>query len=338
MVVSDSASASTGATSSSRMVSVRAAGAARPLPPVTVPATCTCLCPVPLSSRAVMVTAPVLTVFPAAMISTLFVLSVKPAGVAGGTAVAATVTVTCSLEGPSSAAVTVLTPPSSPISAGDSVSRTTGVGSSSRTISGTGGGATIPRLLCAVPVTFTVASGASTPLLSETIGTAPVLCVSLAGMVSRRVRVSRAGTAPLSEVRARSTVVGSSEGQSSAAVTVATPPFSEITVGDSASRTGGGSSSSTTTSRGNTGTFPVQLKTSMACRSNTSFGSSISSSKTLTSRRSQLVTSPGRILNATMRLLDMSEEPQCRSSCSKVNGLPDPPARGNDMIRSSCHG
>ena len=88
-----STTASTGAASSSSITSMRSAGFPTPAPPVTVAPTSTCLCGVTrLSLRAVIVTTPMLSVFPAATLSTL-VLSVKSVAVAGGTAVAVTVTV-----------------------------------------------------------------------------------------------------------------------------------------------------------------------------------------------------------------------------------------------------
>ena len=73
----DSASVVCGA-SLSVMVSVRADGCATPLPPAAVPDTVTCLLPVAVvSSLAVTVTTPALTVEPAAMVKAVAVLRLK---------------------------------------------------------------------------------------------------------------------------------------------------------------------------------------------------------------------------------------------------------------------
>ena len=120
-----------GAPSSSVMVTVRGAGAATPRPPATAPVTRTILFgPSQVSSRAVMVTLPVLVVLPAAMVSSVLP-SVKSAAVAGACATAAIVTVVSSDDGWPRRAVTLLSPPFSPITAGPSTSLSTGVGSSS---------------------------------------------------------------------------------------------------------------------------------------------------------------------------------------------------------------
>ena len=84
-----------------------------------------------LLSAAVIVTLPVLDVASAVIVSFLFVLNEKSPATAGDTATADTVTSTASLDARLSVAVTVLTPPFSPISAGVSTSVTVGTPSSS---------------------------------------------------------------------------------------------------------------------------------------------------------------------------------------------------------------
>ena len=84
-------------------------------------------------STAVTVTAPVLAVAPAAMVSVLLVLSVKSPARAGDTGAAATVRVRSWLVAPFRLAVTVLSlaAPDSPMAAGVRASVTVGVASSS---------------------------------------------------------------------------------------------------------------------------------------------------------------------------------------------------------------
>ena len=113
--------------SSSVIVRVTSAGAfAGPLSG-TLPDTVTVLSAASrVLSRAVMVTVPVLSVALAAKLRVLFVLSVKSLDVAGCTAAAATVTANGVLEALVTDAVTVLTPPLSPIDSGVSFSVTRG--------------------------------------------------------------------------------------------------------------------------------------------------------------------------------------------------------------------
>ena len=112
-------------------VSVCDAGASNP-PPETDPDTVTCLSgPSTVSSTAVTVTAPVLVVEPATIVSSRFVLNSKSPVVAGDTAVADTVTVAASPIALLSAAVTVLTPPFSSTDEGVSTSVTVGASRSS---------------------------------------------------------------------------------------------------------------------------------------------------------------------------------------------------------------
>ena len=105
------------------------------MPPVTDPDTVTVLSGVStLLFTAVTVTVPVPVVEPAPIVS-VDPLSVKSPETAGDTGVAETVTVTASLDGPLSVAVTVLTPPFSLIEDGLSTSATVGAPSSSVIVS-----------------------------------------------------------------------------------------------------------------------------------------------------------------------------------------------------------
>ena len=124
-----------GAPSSSVIVSVCGSGASRPAAPVAAALTrarrfgsSTSL------STAVTVTRPVLSVLPAAIVSSRFALNAKSSASAGDTGDAETVTVTSPVVAPLSCAVTRLSPPSSEIRSGDSASVTVGAAASSSVI------------------------------------------------------------------------------------------------------------------------------------------------------------------------------------------------------------
>ena len=121
---------SEGAPSSSTIESVRLPGAAPPLVPVAETVTAL-FGPSLASSVAVIVTAPVLAVAPAASVNVLADDSVKSSACAFVPAVADTVSVTASLDAPLRRAVTVVVPPFSTIDAGIRFRATVGVGSSS---------------------------------------------------------------------------------------------------------------------------------------------------------------------------------------------------------------
>ena len=178
MDVRSSASVTVGVASSSLIVRVRAAGAAAPFPPVTVALTVTRLSDASmLLSSAVTVTVPLLSVWPAAIVS-VAPASVKSVASAGATGAAVTVTVTFSLDGPLSVAVTVLLPPSSGIDAGSSTSVTVGAPSSSVIVSVCDAGAASPvGPDVTVADTVTSLATASTSLSSAVIVTVPVLDV-----------------------------------------------------------------------------------------------------------------------------------------------------------------
>ena len=194
---------------------------------------------------AVIVTVPVLAVAPAAIVSVLLFVMVKSLLVAGLTAVAETVTVTAALEACDSVAVTLLVPLFSEIEAELSSSVTVGVPSSSVMVSvWFEGFDTLPPL--AAPDTVTVLFGASTLLLFAVIVTVPVLAVAPAAIV-RTLSVDRLkspATAGLTALAETVTVTAALDACDSAAVTVLTPPFSEIEVGLSDSVTVGVLSSS----------------------------------------------------------------------------------------------
>ena len=105
------------------------------MPPLTVALTVTALsgASTPLFT-AVSVTTPVLVVWPAAIVS-IVPLCVKSVETAGESADADTVTTTASLDWALSVAVTVLSPPFSPIEDGLSTKLTVGAPSSSVIVS-----------------------------------------------------------------------------------------------------------------------------------------------------------------------------------------------------------
>ena len=145
-----SASATVGASSSSMMVSVLAAGFATPLAPLTVAETVTDLFGESVaSSVAEIVTVPVLAVDPAATVSVFAVESEKPSPEA------AIVSVTAALDAPESVAVTVDTPPFSEIKAGDRARVAVGAPSSSVRVRLAPLTAPMPWPLDAEPVTVT---------------------------------------------------------------------------------------------------------------------------------------------------------------------------------------
>ena len=125
-----STSATAGASSSSVMVRVLAAGFATPLAPDTVAETCTDSSGASVvSSVAVRVTAPVLVVTPAAMVSVAPVCATGPDEVV-------TVRVTTSLEARFRVAVTVAMPPFSEMESDDRARVAVGVASSSVRVRG----------------------------------------------------------------------------------------------------------------------------------------------------------------------------------------------------------
>ena len=136
MALSATVSTTPGAPSSSSIVSVTSAGTATPLSPPTVADTVTSLSGASTAlSTAVTVTAPVLVVAPAAMVSVFVLDRLKSVAAAFVPAVAATVSVTVLLDARFSVAVTVADPgfvPScSAMAAGLSTSVTVGAPSSS---------------------------------------------------------------------------------------------------------------------------------------------------------------------------------------------------------------
>ena len=130
-----SASVTAGTASSSMMASCSAGGAVAPLPPVTVAVTSTALSGACTSLfTEVMVTVPVLSVWPAVMVSPTFAPRLKSLACAGATAAAATARIASSLAGCASRAVTVAASAFSPISAGATIRVTPGGPSSSKMV------------------------------------------------------------------------------------------------------------------------------------------------------------------------------------------------------------
>ena len=169
--------------SSSVIVRVLADGASTPLPPETVALTVTSFSgPSTALLTAVTVTVPVLLVVPAAMVRVLLVLRLKSDEVVGDTAVAATVSVTASVETALSVAVTAVEPPFSAIDAEPRARETVRVSSSviERVLSD---GASTPLPPETVALTVTSFSGPSTALFTPVIVTVPVLLVVPAAMV-----------------------------------------------------------------------------------------------------------------------------------------------------------
>ena len=228
------------------IVRICAAGSDTPLSPETVAATSMVLFgPSIVLFSAETVTVPVLSNCPAVIVSSRFALSRKSVATAGSSTVADTVTTTSALDRPSSDALTVLTPPSSEIDVGSSVSVTSGVSSSSVIVSSCTSGSATPRPPWATPLTSTVLFAASTSLFSAEIVTVPVLSLSPGPIVSVvPVRAKSVSTAGETGATDTVTVTDSLDGRSSDAVTVLLPPFSPIDLGSSFSVTVGRSSSS----------------------------------------------------------------------------------------------
>ena len=182
---------------------------------------------------AAIVTVPVLAVAPAAIVSFRFVVSVKSPSTAGLTAAADTVTSTATLDAPLRRAVTVLSPPFSPIDVGFSVRLTVGAPSSSAIVSVWSARARTPVLPLAAPDTVTSLFGASTSLSFAAIVTVPVLVVVPAAIVSFRfvVSVKSPSTAGLTGAADTVTVTASLTASLSVAVTRLSPPFSAIVAG-----------------------------------------------------------------------------------------------------------
>ena len=233
------------------MVSVTPRGFATPWPPAAVPDTVTCLLSSGITlSDAVILTAPMLAVDPAATVSVV-PHSVKSPATAGATAVADTVIVVASLDLPESVAVTTDAPPFSEINDGDSTSVATGRVSSSASVSVRFDGAATapcPPEAAAETVTVRFLSGAYTSSSLAEIVTVPVLAVVPAAMVSVAAVLSAKSPATASAAGAAETVriTASLDVPESVAVTVASPPFSEIEFADSASAAVGAASSSFT--------------------------------------------------------------------------------------------
>ena len=243
----DNDSATVGNVSSSVSVRVSDDGTATSLPPVTAPETVTDLFPewtsLPL---AVTVTSPLLAVAPAAMVSVFAAERSKSASAAPVPAAAPTVTVTASLDLPDSVAVTDATPPVSEIDAGDNASATVGNVSSSVSVrvSDDGAATSLPPAATAETVTGLFPEWTSLPL-AVTV-TAPALTVAPAAMVSV-VPVCVKSVPEPGEAETVS-VTASLDLPDSVAVTVVSPPVSEIDVEDSASVTVGKVSSSVSVS------------------------------------------------------------------------------------------
>ena len=176
---------SRGIPSSSAMVRVASAGSAAPLPPAAAPVTVTVLSGAfALLAAAVTVTRPALVVDPAAMVSVRAALSAKSAARAWSPGAAWTVTVTASLDGCESDAVTVDTPPVSETDDGVSAKVTVGSASSSAMVSVASAGSATPLPPVTAPEIVTVLSGEFAPLAAAVTVTVPVLVVAPAAMVS----------------------------------------------------------------------------------------------------------------------------------------------------------
>ena len=179
---------------------------------------------------ALILTVRVLVVAPAAIVSVSLLLSVKSAAAAGDTAVADTTSVTFSLDGPLSVAVTVVESPFSEIDDGLSTSDTVGVASSSVIVRVRLDGADTPRPPVTVADTVTDLFGASTALFTALILTVRVLVVAPAAIVSVSLLLSVKSEATAGETAVADTtsVTFSLDGPLSVAVTVVESPFSEI--------------------------------------------------------------------------------------------------------------
>ena len=215
--------------SSSRRVRATPGGAATPRPPTAVADTPTVLSAADTAlSTAVTVTRPALVVAPGAIVSVV-PACVKSPATAPTPGDAATVTVTASLDGCESVAVTVLTPPFSVTDDGVSTSAAFGSASSSGMARVTAG--TPPT----VAETVTDLSGASTVLSTAVTVTVPALVVAPGAIVSVVVELSvkSPATAGGTAAAVTVTVTASPNVSESVAVTVLTPPPSETEAGDS---------------------------------------------------------------------------------------------------------
>ena len=181
------------------------------------------------SSTAVTVTRPVLVVALAAMVS-VFPVRVKSPDTAGDTAAADTVNVVASVVGCDSTAVTVERPPFSMIAGGVSTRVAVAVASSSVRVRVAFAGSAAPCPPDAAPETVTLLSGASTALSFAVTVTTPALVVEPAAMVRvvAVLRAKSAAAAPVPAAAATVTVNAALDAPDKVAVTVETPPDSEI--------------------------------------------------------------------------------------------------------------
>ena len=154
----------------------------------------------------------------------------------------ATVTVVADDDGCDNDAVTRVSPPFSEIDDGFSVNAAPGGASSSGIVSVTFDGAATPLPPAAVADTVTDLFGASVSLFTAVIVTTPTLVVSPAAMVSFVPVCVKSVPDPGDAETV--TVTASLDAPDSVAVTVDTPPFSEIDEDDNASETVGRLSSS----------------------------------------------------------------------------------------------
>ena len=249
IVAGDRTSAAVGVASSSVIVNVTSEGAATPLPPdIAVAETVTDLSGASTElSFAVTVTTPVLAVEPAAIVNVSALDNEKSPDAAGDTAAASTVTVTASLDAHESVAVTVDTPLPSDTDVGDSPSATVGSASSSVSVNVTPEGAATPLPPETVAETVTDLSGESTEFPFAVTVTVPVLVVSPDAIVNSSAldNVKSPATAPVPAAAPTVTVTASLDTPPErVAVTVDTPPLSEIDDDDSPSATVGVPSSS----------------------------------------------------------------------------------------------
>ena len=189
------------------------------------------------------VTTPALAVAPAATVSVLFVLKRKSDDAVCKPADAVTVTVVGWLDRCESRAVTVDTPPFSEIDDDDNTSVTDGAASSSSMVSVTADGFATPPPDAAAD-TDACLSGESVVSVTAVTVTAPALAVDPAAMVS----VLALDSVKPAPVAATVNVTASLDLPDSFAVTVETPPVSEIDAGDSASVAVGNDSSSVSVS------------------------------------------------------------------------------------------
>ena len=229
------------------------------------------------SFTAATVTAPVLAIAPAAMVSTAFALRLKSEAAVCIPADAVTVRVVAALDACESVAVTVASPPFSEIDDEDRTSVTEGAASSSRIVSVTLAGAATPLFPLTVADTVTCLSGASVELLTAVTVTVPVLVVAPAAMVSVFVldKLKSPASALVPAVAATVSVTASLDARFSVAVTVLDPGFvpscSSIVAGLSTSVAVGAASSSrivsVTLAGAATPLFPLTAAETVTCLS-----------------------------------------------------------------------